>query len=268
MNLQKSQLPEINFQHQLQQHRFATIDFPLSRTQLELAANHFLDFLRLPLDLKRQLHFSARSHRASADGYTNKLDISNKDPKEFFHWTPMLQQQENYRHWQANDPVVERFFASAHNIYQAINQVLYPLFLEQFPEYVDELFVDGDLRDGILRFLSYAPQSHESLCAKAHFDKGFGTMAIAESASGLRVGCCDQHSLKTVEHLDGKALFMPGWMLFEHSQGRYRPAWHDVIHNPDESAVTEFCARWAIVFFINHPDRRFTSWQAVHSPQF
>lgn len=267
----------LHFLQQLQTQRFAVVDFPLNNQRLRDSAAAFLEFLALPSDIKRQLHFKARFERASADGYTDKLDCGDKDPKEFFHWSPLIEAQPSYQSLAQQNTIVSRFFTAARQTYDAVNQVLYPLFVEHFPDYVDELFNGESLRDGTLRFLSYAPQTQptkldnspattQSLSAKAHFDKGFSTLAIAESAAGLRVGSCEGAPLQAVQHADGKALFMPAWMLYERSAGQILPAWHDVVHNPVEPLVTDYCARWAIVFFVNHPDRTFSSWHSVHSP--
>lgn len=254
------------FHRLLQQQRHAPVDFPMRATELSSVADAFLEFLTLPDSLKRQLHFAARSHRASADGYTDKSAIDHKDPKQFFHWSPMLLQKPITERLQASQPQVARFMEAAAGVYAQIEKVLFAVFSRHLPNYVEPVFQQQQLRDGILRFVCYAPRPQHSFCARAHFDKGFSTLALADSAPGLRIGCCDAHPLKAVSYTSGTALFMPAWMLFQASNGGIKPAWHDVIHAPKQQNVNPFCARWSMVFFVNSPGATFSSWQQLHTP--
>ena len=250
----------------LNRQHFAPIEFSMTGEQLSDAGDRFLDFLALPDAVKRQLHFPARSHRASADGYTDKSSVERKDPKQFFHWSPGLSDQPIYRELRDAHPEIAAFFQCAETIYQHIERALLHLFSHELAEYKDRIFRDDHLVDGILRFLSYRPRPEHGFCARAHFDKGFSTLALADSAPGLRIGCCDSHPLQAVEYGNGTALFMPAWMLFQASGGMIKPAWHDVVHSPSTQNVNDLCARWSIVFFINAPGTPFSSWDEVHTP--
>jgi len=253
-------IKRLNAEHHL------PVDFSMDQAELGATAELFLRFLALPSKIKRQLHFAARSHRASADGYTDKSSIDRKDPKQFFHWSPYLMSLPKAQSVAAKHQEVHEFFEAAAGIYGHVETTLLQLFNEQLYAYKDSVFKEDKLADGILRFLCYSPREEQSFCARAHFDKGFSTLAIADSAPGLRIGCCDSHQLKAVKYGNGTALFMPAWMLFEASGGEIKPAWHDVIHAPSEQNVNAFCARWSIVFFVNAPDTAFSSWTEVHTP--
>ena len=257
---------QTEFHRLLKDKHHAPVDFPLSATQLNQTAATFLEFLSLPESIKRQLHFAARSHRASADGYTDKSGIERKDPKQFFHWSPMLMEKPAIRQLMDSHMKVADFMHSADYVYKVIEQVLFDVFSDHLPEYRDRIFNGHELIDGILRFLCYAPRPEHSFCARAHFDKGFSTLALADSAPGLRIGCCNAHPLTSVNYASGTALFMPAWMLFQASNGDIKPAWHDVIHAPKEQNVNEFCARWSMVFFVNCQGSEFSSWDALHTP--
>lgn len=250
----------------LETKHYATVPFTMSRSEIEDAAKSFLDFLTLPEEIKRQLHFPARSPRASADGFTDKMDIEQKDPKQFFHWSPMLEEKPQCNKLREIHPEVEAFFRHSGNLYRQIESVLFNLYDQYLPEYLQYIFKGRHIIDGILRFLCYSPRSGHSFCAQAHFDKGFSTLAIADSAPGLRVGCCNKHPLAPVTYRQGSAVFMPAWMLFQASRGRIKPAWHDVIHSPIQQDVNELCARWSIVFFVNNPAGTFCSWEDAHTP--
>lgn len=254
------------FMSLLEAQHYAPVDFPMGADSLGEVANAFLQFLQLPSDVKRQLHFSARSHRASADGYTDKSDIARKDPKQFFHWSPLLMEKQKTSRLMSDSVEVAHFMRQASRLYDQVEAVLLELYRREMPQYADRIFSGEKLIDGILRFLCYTPRKEYSFCARAHFDKGFSTLVLADSAAGLRIGCCDAHPLKEVQYSPGTALYMPAWMLFQASGGQIKPAWHDVIHAPEEQNVNQFCARWSIVFFVNDPDAIFSSWDELHTP--
>lgn len=255
-----------NFITTLNSHHYVTVPFVVPRSDLEIAANHFLEFLKLPDRIKRQLHFPARSHRASADGFTDKVGVDLKDPKQFFHWSPMLLGETVCKQLRTKYSQIDSFFQTSESLYREIEYVLSELYFEHLPEYRHHVFRGNQLIDGILRFLCYTPRDGHSFCARAHFDKGFSTLAIADSAPGLRIGCCNRHPLEPVRYQEGTAIFMPAWMLFQASKGHIKPAWHDVIHAPQEQDVNELCARWSIVFFVNNPASEFCSWESAHTP--
>ncbi len=254
------------FHQSLESRHFARVPHGMASGELQAAADAFLAFLALPPAVKRQLHFSARSPRASADGYTDKTTIERKDPKEFFHWSPALMAREPCIELAASEPVVARFFTAAERIFAQVEAVLWDVYSSCLPEYRERIFRDGRLVDGILRFLCYAPRPEHAFCARAHFDKGFSTLALADSAAGLRIGCCNDHPLEPVRHADGSAIFMPAWMLFKASNGTIKPSWHDVVHQPGEQDVSAICARWSMVFFVNDPGTPFSEWDTVHTP--
>ena len=255
-----------DFLADLDSQHYAALPLQIPQHELEAAAASFLDFLLLPDEIKRQLHFPARTHRASADGFTDKVGIDLKDPKQFFHWSPILLDKPVCRQLRENHAQIDLFFKTSEKLYHEVEQVLFELYSHELPEYRHLIFNNNKLIDGILRFLCYTPRAGHSFCARAHFDKGFSTLAIADSAPGLRIGCCDRHPLKPVRYREGTALFMPAWMLFQASRGRIKPAWHDVIHAPQETEINELCARWSIVFFVNNPTSEFCSWESAHTP--
>ena len=254
------------FHQLLREQHFAPVAFPMGEKQLTDAADSFLQFLALPEKIKRKLHFPAQNHRASADGYTDKSHTKSKDPKQFFHWNPNIASHAVCEQLMTANPTIDHFFHTASNIYLQVEKALHALFQQYLPEYQSLIFADNKLIDGTLRFLSYSPKQRQRFGARAHFDKGFSTLAIADSASGLRIGCCNEHPLQPVSYQPGQALFMPAWMLFQASDGEIKPAWHDVIQAVDEPQINAHCARWSIVFFVNSPSTPFSSWEAVHTP--
>ncbi|MYB34060.1 MAG: hypothetical protein F4X92_02825 [Gammaproteobacteria bacterium] len=257
-------LDQDQFLHNLQQDCFVQVPSSLSRKEIEAAANGFLSFLSLPAEIRQQLHFPATVPRASADGYTDKVDLEHKDSKQFFHWNPALMERAPCQSLRQSEPVIEEFFQLAEHVYRKAEGILAEVYTQYLPQYYPQIFHEGRLIDGILRFLCYAPNSAEKISAKGHFDKGFSTLALGDSAQGLRIGPCARHPLKEVEYQDRQAIFMPAWMLFRSSDGQIRPAWHEVVSV--QKPVNAICARWSIVFFINDPKMQYTTWDDVHTP--
>ena len=255
-----------NFITELIEQHYSTVDFALPVCELNRIADNFLKFLQLPDETKRQLHFPALKVRASADGYTDKTTVKNKDSKQFFHWHPELAKHHDCIRLINQVPEVKRLFEDAALLYQHIEKSLLIVFKHFLPEFKDRVFQGNSLLDGTLRFLSYAVDNEKQMGALGHYDKGFATLALADSAPGLRIGCCNHHELKAVTHQPGKALFMPAWMLYQASLGKFKPAWHDVVTQTDQANVSTLCARWSIVFFINAREDEYFSWDKMHTP--
>ena len=147
-----------DFLGDLETKHYATIPFTISRSEIDDATKSFMDFLTLPDEIKRQLHFPARSPRASADGFTDKKNIDLKDPKQFFHWSPMLTEKPQCKKLRKVYPQIEAFFLSSENLYRQIESVLFNVYEQFLPEYRQYIFEGRHLVDGILRFLCYCPR--------------------------------------------------------------------------------------------------------------
>lgn len=258
-------LDQNQFLRCLEQDYFVQVPSSLSREEIEIAANGFLSFLSLPAEIRKQLHFPATVPRASAAGYTDKVDLEHKDSKQFFHWNPALMERAPCQGLRQSEPVIEEFFQLAEQVYRKAEGILENIYTQYLPQYYPQIFHEGRLIDGILRFLCYAPNSEEKIRAKGHFDKGFSTLALGDSARGLRIGSCAKHPLTEVASQDRQAIFMPAWMLFQSSDGQIKPAWHEVVSDSTKP-VNATCARWSIVFFTNDPNMQYTNWDDVHNP--
>ena len=256
-----------SFQEQLNHNHFVSVPLTIPHHDLTDAAQSFLTFLtEIPEPEKRSVHFKSAFDRGSAEGYNDKRGIAGKDPKEFFHWSPRLFEYPQYHALSQSSVHARDFFERAEHLYTYLDTVTSSLFLEHFSELAPNCVIDGKLANAVLRFLCYSPRSTETFNAQPHYDKGYGTLALAESAPGLRIGCCDKHPLTEVMHTEGTALFMPADLMFEDSDRTIIPAWHDVATDSSVKPISDRCERWAIVFFIGDKDGRFSSWDKVHSP--
>ncbi len=255
------------FLEHLNQKHFAPVTHHIPGDELKNAVESFLTFLEeIPDQEKRLIHFISTFERGSAEGYNDKRDDMGKDPKEFFHWSPRLFAYSAYHELYTSSEVARTFFDRAESIYQKVDAIATNLFLTEFPELAHHCVVDGKLSYAVLRFLCYAPKKSGVFSAQPHYDKGYGTLALAESAPGLRIGCCDQHPLTKIVHEEGTALFMPADLMFGDSHHTIIPAWHDVVTEEKSKPVSARCERWAMVFFICDKEGRFSSWDKVHKP--
>lgn len=246
-------------------HRIIPLTVPAS--ELNAAAEHFLRFLEnVPEEAKRRVHFKSTFHRGSADGYCDVRGILGKDPKEYFHFSPRLLNEAAYQDVKNEYADARTFFEAAEHIYEQVERMAEQVMREDLSDYYDRCFdKDGKLYAGQLRFLCYTPGA-EAFRAKAHYDKGVAAIALAESSGGLRVGCCANHPLIEVNRSPAEAVFMPAQLIWEMSSETIIPTWHDVVPDPTIPPVSERCARWAIVLFINDKDGKFPEWDATHTP--
>ncbi len=243
------------------------IPLTIPHGELVETASAFLQFLvEVPDEAKRRVHFKSHFHRGSANGYCDVRNIKGKDPKEYFHWATRLLEEPGYHEVAAAFPAAHAFFSKAERIYRASEQMAEEIFRLDYPQHYGRCFdADGRLFTSQLRILCYTP-TPVPFRAKGHYDKGFGALALGESSAGLRVGCCKEHPMLPVRHNDGTAIFMPAQLMWDDSKHTIIPTWHDVV--PDESVphVSDRCARWAIVLFVNDKDGRFPEWEDTHRP--
>lgn len=256
-----------NFHEVLARDHVAPVQIPISYPEFQYVASLFLKFLdAVPDAQKRLVHFESPFKRGTADGYSDARDREGKDYKEYFHYSPRLDKFPEYHKLKEESREARDFFDAAESIYRRIRPVARDIFTREFPELASHCVVNDDLPNAVIRFLCYTPRGAAAFNAKAHYDKSYGTIALAESGPGLRASCCDVHPFKTVVHETGTGLFMAGELMFEDSQKAIIPAWHDVVTEEDSKPVSNRCKRWAIVFFIDDKDGRYPPWDAVHNP--
>jgi isopenicillin N synthase-like dioxygenase len=117
-----------------------------------------------------------------------------------------------------------------------------------------------------LRFLAYTQTEPGDFLATGHYDRGTVSLAIAESAPGLRIGKTPD-TVKDIIHEPGYGLFFPGINLKELTDETFAPSWHDVVQK-DSNAFQPGCARWAVVLFAHVWNLDYKTWEACHTPQY
>jgi len=255
---------------------YTLVSFPLSQNDFNNAVSHFFEFLTLPDDIKNQFQSNiVREDEESFVGYIKRekakqVDTATSkvfyDQKEYFHYNRYAE-----KHFKdlilGGDKRVKTFFDSARTIYEHAEVVAIHIIEElntEFPELKEKFMPDGVEPHFYLRFLKYYTSGKGSFLAKGHYDQGGYTLALAESAPGLRIGK-NEENLQEVVHRDGRAVFMPGFQLRFFTSEEFTPAWHDVIQK-DEDTHDKETARWAVVFFVDPVEKIHTCWEDRHTP--
>ena len=250
---------------------FVKLPFDLSHKELVAAAEAFFDFLTLPDSVKNQFYFkvdpdSPRTHV----GYIRRHDtMGSADNKEFFHYHAAA--PERFKELAAiEEPKVKAFFTAADKVFQAgvhaMNDLL--VILEDgIPGIHKRIIPEGEHPAFYLRFLKYDAKGEGEFLARGHYDSGGMTLALAESAPGLRIGKNDK-DLVEVEHERNHVIFMPAFRFRDLSDNSdFTPTWHDVVQRGEDTYDTD-TARWAIVLFADSSHVNRESSEEVHTPKY
>ncbi len=257
---------------ELAEKTYAELPFNLTHQDLVEAAEKFFAYLSLPQEEKDRLHFYDRPENRQGLGYVRKAgeedEVSRTDYKEYFHYHPklltefagseLLTRPETAAFFEAAGRIHAEALAASKELFRTISLEhagFYERFFPDTEEYIDF---------SALRFLKYEPSGQGNFLARAHYDRGCTTLALAESAPGLRIGKSAE-TLKEVVHKENVALFMPAYQLMEITDERFLPSWHDVVQSSND-VYRENAARWAIVFFADAPGVPVPSKEAAHTP--
>ncbi len=231
---------------------YIQVPLSLEASKLKEAAESYLAFLALPFDTKQS--FSTQNNlggRLTSLGYIRRTKKSSVDNKEFFHYNHAAEkfftEGPNY-----HLPEAAKFLTMARLINQAATETLHTtlsIISEKYPEVSIEYSLGNLPERTILRFLKYDVEGTGNFLAHGHYDAGGCTLALAESAPGLRLGRTDK-DLVQVTHEPGAAIFMPALYFHTVTDHLFHPVWHDVIQL-SEDTLSDSVARWSIVFFAN-----------------
>lgn len=257
-----------DIRQQWQDKYFADIPFTLSREHYQTAIDDLFRFLELPTDTKKR--FSSRLNpddRGSEIGYQFRSQNEGQlDQKEYFHFNRYA--ADAFAEHRQSCAELDALMRSAELIYLEAEATMRQLVaaLEPIkPGITSDFFPQGKHPKCFLRLLKYDYHREDDFLAKGHYDRGFLTLAIAESAPGLRIGK-NPDSLRIVERQPDTVLFMPALRASEFHPD-IEPAWHDVIQR-QEDALNEKVARWAIVFFSDPYWDMGITFEEAHTPKY
>jgi isopenicillin N synthase-like dioxygenase len=245
---------------------YSEIPFSLSKDELKKAAESFLEFLTLSQKIKDALSVDWNvGEHFSEIGYSKRRSDTGKDDKEFFHFNEVID-IEFKKKFSRRDPRVRKFLSHARIIYKEARKTLFNILLifeKEFPGITGSFFQENKIPFLYLRFLKYDNKEDGEFLARAHYDRGTLTLALAESAPGLRIGH-DEKTLSEVKHKNKTALFMPAIHFHEVTNKNFLPAWHDVVQK-GENKVNKEVSRWAIVFFADALSSKTPTWKETHT---
>lgn len=254
-----------NIKKELREKNFTEVPFSLSKEELNKAATAFLEFLKLPEELKEKLHSRIREDdRGAQIGYRKKeQEYGDLDNKEYFHYNEYI--EEEFKEFLENKEV-NKFLKYAKIIYNESKETIRKIIKEldhEYPGIYRNFFPENKKPYFYLRFLKYNSTNKDIFLAKGHYDRGCCTLAIAESSPGLRIGKNDKE-IYEVTHRENRVIFFPGKKLHEITSKVFRPAWHDVVQKGTN--YNKEVARWAIVFFADAKEMRITEYEEAHTP--
>lgn len=241
-----------------------------SQTQIEDAVNAFFAFMALPEEAKQKYSFRLDpDDRGTEVGYwTRRRSDGHPDDRGYFHYSGAAEHR--FRAEGADCPELLTFMDKASIVHTAAVDALRETVRaidQQHPGLEQRLFEPGKGREPRLplRFLAYTQTVPGDFLATGHYDRGTCTLAVAESAPGLRIGKTPE-TLKEVIHEPGYGLFFPGIHLPSFTNDTFAPSWHDVVQK-DQPSFQNSYARWAVVLFASAWDTQVLSWDACHTPQ-
>lgn len=250
----------------------AIVEAPgVDRLTLSRAAESFFAFLTLPEHLKEPIRRTLSQEKGDETrvdfGYMRRIATmdGDKEEKSYFHYHPDVETL-YAKEIKAAGPKAEAFMREAKGVWDrtvAIARTVVDEFSARWPGVGERFFPKHETPFLVIRFLAYDARGMGEFLAKAHYDRGDFTIALGESAPGLRIGT--PGNLKEVEHRDGYVVVMPGTGFPQDIDETVKPAWHDVVQKP-EAQFTDSTARWAIVGFFDVIDKKYIPKSATATP--
>lgn len=258
---------------ELNKNQYVQAPIDITHEELQKAAAAFLDFLALPVSVKEQFYFKVDegSHRTQVGYVRRHTDIGNADNKEYFHYHA-LSLKKFSELLESGDERAQKFLTIAEGIFQKASSALANLLAvleEHAPGISAAFFQSHDFPSFYLRFLKYDVKDEGDFLARGHYDTGAITLALAESAQGLRIGRHDKDIREVPPRDSGSALCMPALRFCEldPSLASVAPAWHDVVQRSGDT-YSATIARWAIVFFADPSPINRLSTEVAHTPKY
>lgn len=240
---------------------YASIPYDIPRSVINETIDAFLAFIDTDQEAKDHLYCQfPGNHRRRELGFTHRTGLDQGDVKDFFHYHPYL--KKFHAEFLASNPIANRLITQMDIIWNYAERTTKDILQSlngKFPDVYDRVF-DTEVPHVVLRLVYYQAEPEQEILARAHFDAGSFTLAIAESAPGLRIGS-HQENLQLVPHKEGRAIFMLGGNSNQvlHTD-TLKPGWHDVIR------LDKLRSRWAIVAFIDAHDLEGPSRDDTHTP--
>ena len=238
---------------------YQPISLELGAGEIDEVMELYLDFLQLPEHERERIAFLDESYaRTGESGYKYKDGNGVEDEKHLFHMAHGLMDKFNVFE-RTNLPMESRAFLEAadeiyHSVTASTKEFYRGLEAEEFPGLVGIHFPRNGVVRNKLRFLAYRG-AKDGLLARGHYDKGTGTVAVAESHSGLRLGL-GEHDLTLLDRDQYDPVFFHGYGWHQLAEmmdvETYRKAaWHDVVDTGESFDEDDGVLRWALIYFVD-----------------
>lgn len=241
----------------------------LTSAYLGDAAQSFFAFLDLPEDAKRAIcrTLPGEDHRIDI-GYMRRRADNDPDAEEkmYFHYHPEVDEL-FAREIESAGERAQTFLTHARHVWDTTIDIAKDAVAEfetEWPGTKMRFFPPDKTPHLVIRFLAYHAKGEGNFLARAHYDRGTFTIALGESAPGLRIGTPE--NLKEVEHQEGHVVIMPGTNFSMDVAKEIEPAWHDVVQR-SEAQLNRDTARWAVVGFFDVIDKQYIPIEATHVPR-
>lgn len=241
---------------------YEPIETSLTESDITTVMNSFLAFLELPYEERVKIQYVDETRpRTGWSGYAHdraETAEEEQDNKHKFHMTQELHRafaiERDSRAYPALPTETRQFLSLAYEAHVQLAdaaKVKYGELEDDIPGITLMHFPRGGEIASHTRFLAYEPGS--SLLAEPHYDKSTGTIAVAESHDGLRLGFGEE-DLTLVDRHRFDPLFFPGYGYHQLAEMmdvdvHRRAGWHDVVDTGKR--VNDQIARWALIHFIN-----------------
>lgn len=247
---------------------YEPINLSLSTADINTVMDSYLNFLELPeAERQRLYHLDENKPRTGVSGYVRK---DKSDIKDVFHMTQVLGQE--LWHCRFKLPTASyEFLNNAEEAYYSLAKsakAKYRQLEDELPGLTGIHFPRSGKLEHHLRFLAYR-DARDGILAKGHYDKGSGTIAVAESHGGLRLGF-GEDDLEQLEYRQDQPVFFPGYGWHQLAEmldveTSRRATWHDVVDTGEQ--FDEDTKRWALVYFIDPANMYLESTQEqTHTP--
>lgn len=258
-----------DIKNQIHEKLYAEVPFSISQDELREVAEQFLTFTKLSEEEKQPFSKKVPNYKRGRVGYVQEERKEGAtDSKEYFHYT--LEFEDLYKQEIKNNKnkQIEEFLQTLTRIYKETETAMLNIleaFDVEFKGIYEKFVSETEHPVFTLRILKYTTTKQGDFLAKGHYDRGCCTLALGESAPGLRLGKTDR-DLKEVSHTKGKAIFMPAISFPVITAKHFHPVWHDVVQK-GEKKIDQQTARWAVVFFANtYSLNEEISYEKAHTP--
>ena len=240
----------------------------VTRARLEEVVQTFFTFLDLPEELKTPICRTMPGEDRIEIGYMRRraTDDTDAEEKMYFHYHPDVETLFASAIHAAGEKTKD-FLRAARAVWDTTIQISEDAvdeFETKWPGVKPRFFPLNAAPHLVIRFLAYHARGAGNFLAKAHYDRGTFTIALGESAPGLRIGTPEK--LVPVEHHDNEVVIMPGTGFQADIDSGVVPAWHDVVQTKG-AEITTNTARWAVVAFFDVADATYVPLSDTHLPR-